>query len=224
MAKENINQKGAQLDASLEQTYVEKNLKKLAIGGAVVLTLVVCGILLNWYMGQRNEKAAQALYPCEQYFQAGNYEKALNGDGAQCEGFLAIADQYGCTKSGNVAKLYAGVSLAKLGKHAEAKEQLEAFSTKDDQMISPAALGALGNTYVQLGENEKGAETLVKAAKKADNNVLSPLFLVQAGEVYESLGQTDKALALYEQVKANYRASLQGSEIDKYIERAKGGK
>ena len=189
-----------------------------------MLGLVVCVILVNWYMGQRNEKAAQALFPCEQYFQAGNYEKALNGDGAQCEGFLAIADQYSCTKSANLAKLYAGVSYAQLGKHQEAKEQLEDFSTKDDQMISPAALGALGNTYIQLGDNEKGAETLVKAAKKADNNVLSPLFLVQAAEVYESLGQTDKALGLYEQVKANYRASLQGSEIDKYIERAKGSK
>ncbi len=225
MARNNRRrQKAAAKEAVEEESFVQKHLRLIA-GIAVVIVLVVVAIVLaRIFINKRGAKAELALFPCEQYFQQGNYEKALEGDGQQCDGFLTVASQYSMTKAGNLAKLYAGVSYAQLGKYDEAKQYLEKFSPKKDEMISPAALGALGNTYVQLGEQEKGAETLVKAAKKADNTVLSPLFLVQAGEVYEALGNKDKALELYELVKSHYRASVQGSEIDKYIERAKSSK
>ncbi|MCD7721277.1 MAG: tetratricopeptide repeat protein [Prevotellaceae bacterium] len=225
MARNNRRrQKAAEKEAVEQESFFEKHLRLIA-GIAVVIVLVVVAIVLaRIFINKRGAKAELALFPCEQYFQQGNYEKALEGDGQQCDGFLTVASQYSMTKAGNLAKLYAGVSYAQLGKYDEAKQYLEKFSPKKDEMISPAALGALGNTYVQLGEQEKGAETLVKAAKKADNTVLSPLFLVQAGEVYEALGNVDKALELYELVKSHYRSSVQGSEIDKYIERAKSSK
>lgn len=224
MAKQNLNQKGTDLNAALQEGFFQKNLKKIVICCGVVVALVIAGILCHMWMNQRAEKAAEALYPCEQFFQQGNYEKALNGDGQECLGLLAVADQYGHTKSGNLAKLYAGLSYVQLGKYEDAKKYLEDFSSKDDEMVSPAALGALANVNAELGDNEKAAETLVKAAKKADNDVLSPLFLIQAGEIYESLGQKEKALELYEQVKGSYRGSMSAGEIDKYIERAKRAK
>ncbi len=221
MSKKNKSQRAAGLDASLQESFVQNNLRKIAMICGVVV-VVVLGIIGGWsYYSNRCAKASEALYPCEQYFLSGDFEKALEGDGVQCVGFVAIADKYSFTKVGNLAKLYAGISYVQLGKYEEGKTYLEKFSSKKDEMISPAALGALGNTYVQLGEVEKGAETLVKAAKKADNTVLSPIFLVQAGEIYESLGEKAKALELFELVKSNYRASTQGNEIDKYIERAK---
>ena len=87
-------------------------------------------------------------------------------------------------------------------------------------MISPAALGALGNAYAHLNQLDKAVETLKKAAAKADNNSLSPLFLVQAGEILESQGKQADALELYKQVKNKYFNSYQYQTIDKYIERA----
>ncbi len=224
MAKGKKNKKASQQEAAPEVSFVQKNLRIIVVICVVVVVVVIAYVLGRIFINQRNQKATEALYPCEQYFQAANFEKALEGDGQLCVGFLTVADQYSMTKTGNLAKLYAGLSYAKLGNYEEAKKYLEKFSPKNDAMISPAAMGALGNTYVQLGDAQKGAETLEKAAKKADNTVLSPLFLVQAGEIYESLGKTDKALQLYEQVKARYRASVQGSEIEKYIERVKRSK
>ncbi len=224
MAKGKKNKNARQQEVAPEVSFVQKNLRIIVIVCIVVVVVVVAYVLGRIFISQRNQKATEALYPCEQYFQAANFEKALEGDGQLCVGFLTVADQYSMTKTGNLAKLYAGLSYAKLGNYEEAKKYLEKFSPKNDAMISPAAMGALGNTYVQLGDAQKGAETLEKAAKRADNTVLSPLFLVQAGEIYESLGKTDKALQLYEQVKAKYRASVQGSEIEKYIERARRSK
>jgi tetratricopeptide (TPR) repeat protein len=97
---------------------------------------------------------------------------------------------------------------------------LEDFSTQDDDMVSPAAVAALGNLYVKKGDKEKGVQTLIKAATEADNDAVSAVFLLQAGEVYESLGQNDKAVELYNKIKKQYFRSPLSQEIDKYIERA----
>lgn len=216
--------KGMAVEAVEEVSLVQKNLRKIVICVCAVVAIVVAVVLWVTYAGNRNQKAAEALYPSEQLFQQGQYEKALNGDGQQVLGFIEVAKQYGSTKAGNVAKLYAGLAYAQLGNLEEAEKYLKDFDTKSDEMISPAAIGALGNVYAQMGQNDKAVETLVKAAKKASNVVLSPVFLVQAGEILEAEGKADEALKLYEEVKTRYAASQQGQEIDKYIERVKVGK
>ena len=208
-------------EAVQEENFIQKNLKKI---GACVLGLLVCvfvAIGCYYYFDAQNKKAAEALFPCEQLFQKGDFEKALNGDGQQVLGLVEVAKKYGSTKAGNVAKLYAGLAFVQTGKFEDAEKYLKDFDTKDDEMISPAALGALGNVYAELGQNDEAVSTLKKAAKKADNNVLSPLYLVQAGEILEADGKKAEALELYEKVKDNYRGSMQGQEIEKYIQRVK---
>ncbi|MCD8266221.1 MAG: hypothetical protein LUC33_03605, partial [Prevotellaceae bacterium] len=153
-------QKAAAKEAVEEVSFFEKHLRLIAYIAAAVVLVVLAIVLARIFINRRGAKAELALYPCEQYFLQGNYERALGGDGQQCDGFLTVASQYSMTKAGNLAKLYAGLSYAKMGQYDEARQYLEKFSPRKDEMISPAALGALGNTYVQLGEQEKGAETL----------------------------------------------------------------
>ena len=97
----------------------------------------------------------------------------------------------------------------------------ESYKQADDQMVSPASLAALGNCYVKKGDNAKGAELLVKAAKAADNDAVSPICLKQAAELYEEMGQKEKAVELYQQIKDKYFRSPLANEMDKYIEAAK---
>ena len=216
-----IKKKAVAQEAVQEEGFIQKNLKKIGVCVAGLLVCVMVAIGANYYFDAQNKKAAEALYPCEQLFQKGDFEKALNGDGQEVLGLLEVAKKFGRTKAGNVAKLYAGLAFAQTGKFEDAEKYLKDFDAKGDEMISPAALGALGNVQVELGQNDKAVETLKKAAKKADNNVLSPLYLVQAGEILEAEGKAAEALKLYEDVKANYRGSLQGQEIEKYIQRVK---
>ena len=96
---------------------------------------------------------------------------------------------------------------------------LESYDKCDDEMITPAAVGVLGNCYAQLNQLDKATETLLKAAEMADNNTLTPMYLQQAGEIFESQGNTDKALNCYNEIKNKYPQSMQAVEIDKYIER-----
>ena len=132
-----------------------------------------------------------------------------------------MASEYGSTKAGNLANLYVGLCYANLDKWKEAAQYIEKFSGADDDMVSPAAIGALGNVYAHLNQLDKAVTTLKKAAESADNNSLSPTFLIQAGEILESQGKKDEALKLYQRVKDKYFNSMQYQTIDAYIERVK---
>ena len=197
------------------EAFFEKN-KKALIGCVVAVIVIIAGIILcnTYYLKPRAEKASTELAKSQELFDQQQYEKALPG-------FQKVADEYGSTDAGNLAQLYIGICQANLGKWQEAVNALESFSGQDDQMVSPAAEGALGNAYANLNQLDKAVEHLKKAAKMADNNTLSPAFLIQAGEILESQGKKAEALELYQQVKEKYVNSMQYQSIDKYIERAK---
>jgi tetratricopeptide (TPR) repeat protein len=203
------------------KSFFEKNKKAIVYGGGALLAIIIAALLIHqFYIVPRGQKANESLFAAQELFMNGEYEKALNGDG-QNMGFLAVADEFGSTKAGNLAHLYAGLCLYQTDRFQEAIEQLEDFSSCGDDMVSPSVIGTIANCYAELGQNEKAVEMLVKAAKKADNNTLSPIYLIQAGQIYESLNQNDKALDCYNQIKTKYQQSMQYNEIDKYIERVK---
>ncbi|MBQ0023793.1 MAG: tetratricopeptide repeat protein [Prevotellaceae bacterium] len=209
------------LDVQLSkgEAFIEKNWKVIsAILGAVIIIVLGTYFYKN-YMAGREAEAQKAIASAQTAFAQQQWEQALNGEG-NSKGFIKIIDEFGGTKTANLAKLYAGLACANTGKTDEAIKYLEDYSAQGDQMVSPSALEALGNCYVQKGENEKGAETLMKAASKANNDAVSPVFLLQAGQIYESIGNNDKAIEIYNQIKKQYFRSPVSQDIDKYIERA----
>ncbi|RHL61639.1 tetratricopeptide repeat protein [Bacteroides thetaiotaomicron] len=196
--------------------------KNAIIGGVVAVIIIVGGFIMykNLYAEPREEKAQAALFKGQEYFEQDAYEQALNGDSIGYVGFLKVADEYSGTKAANLAKAYAGICYAQLGKYDEAVKMLDGFNG-GDQMVAPAILGATGNCYAQLGQLDKAASTLLSAADKADNNSLSPIFLMQAGEILVKQGKYDDAVNAYTKIKDKYFQSYQAMDIDKYIEQAK---
>ncbi len=196
--------------------------KNAIIGCVVAVIVIIAGVM--WYRSYRSEeqtKASTAMAKAQENFQNGLYELALNGDSLNANGFLQIASEHGSTKAGNLANLYAGLCYANLEKWEDAAQYLEKYEANDDQMISPAAMGALGNAYAHLDQLDKAVSTLVKAAEMADNNSVSPTLLIQAGQILEKQGKKADALKLYKQVKEKYFKSMQVQyqTIDEYIER-----
>ena len=212
---------GLDVQLTKSEAFIERQWKTI-VGVLLAVIVVVAGIFIyRKYMAGVEVDAQNAIAKSQQAFSAAQYDVALNGDSTGTMGFLKVIDEFGGTKTANLAHLYAALCYVNLGQADEAIAQFEKFDGKDDQMISPQAVAALGNCYVQKGDKEKGAELLVKAAKQADNDAISPLALFQAGEIYEELGQKEKALELYQQIKDKYFRSALAGEIDKYIERVK---
>lgn len=210
---------GLDVELKKSEAFIEKNWKKLAGILLAVIVIISAYYIYENYAESKEAKAQTAIAAAQQAFAMQQYEQALNGDGATA-GFTKVMKEYSGTKTANLAKLYAAICYANTGKADDAIKMFEDFSQKSDEAISPASIAALGDCYIQKGNNEKGVELFLKAAKAADNDALTPVFLLKAAQVYESMNQSDKALELYQQIKKDYFRSQISQDIDKYIERA----
>lgn len=205
---------------STSEAFLLKN-KNLLLGIVAAIVVVVAGVLgyKHFISVPKELKAAEAIFKGEQYFGADNYEIALNGDSTGYAGFVKLADEFSGTDAGNLANAYAGICYAQLGKYEDAIKFLDKFSA-DDYFVAPAIIGTLGNCYAQVGQLDKAAATLLKAADKANSVSLSPIYLLQAGQILEKQGKNAEAVEAYKQIKTKYANSYQAMDIDKYIERA----
>ncbi len=212
------------------QTFFLKYKKIILSVLGVLVVLIVGGILYHNFVSVPNEEeASTALARGQEYFNAEQFDKALNGDGAGYAGFLSIASDYSSTDAGNLANLYAGLCYAQQQKPDwnKAVEYLEKYDGGSDMLISPAAEGALGDAYANTNQVDKAIKAFKKAADMANsqaedgvNNSIAPRMLIKAGELLESQGKKDEALKIYQDVKKTYINSAAYQEIDKYIERA----
>ena len=216
VTKEDQNLENVQDALNTTSAWIEKNQNKLT-WAITVIALVVTGVLaLNTYVikpkavevSNENAKAVN-------YFMQGDWEKALNGDDAECVGFQAIADEYKLFQGGKLAALYAGVCYYQLGQYEDAAAYLTKFSA-NDLTIEPAALQLLGDAYVQMEEYGKAAKVF-EAAAKSGNELIAPMSLMKVGKVYLELGNKVAAKKAFETIKAQYPASAEAQDADKYI-------
>jgi len=205
---------------SRSEQFIEKNQKNLIYGVLAIVILVAAFLSVkHYYLAPREIKAAEAIFKGEYYFSVDSFALALNGNGVDYEGFEEVIKQYGSTKSGNLAKAYAGICYYRLGDTDQAISKLKSFSAKD-QMVSPAITGLIGDCYVNMGNTKEGISFFEKAAKQANNEVISPIYLKKAGIAYESLNQYKDAVKAYTTIKEKYSNSTEAADIDKYIIRA----
>lgn len=227
MANKNIsNVAPMEQELNKQEAFFLKFRKQILILVAAIIVIIGgYAAYKNLVAEPREDKASTALAKAQEMFGQGEFQKALNGD-KTTEGFLAVSENYGGTDAANLAKAYAGLCYANLGKWKEAVSCLEDFSAQDDMMISPAVTGALANAYANTGDIDKAISTFKKAAKMADeqaadntNNSLSPSYLISAARLLESQKKSSEALEIYKEIKEKYVNSAVSQDIDKYIER-----
>ena len=205
---------------SKSELFIENNSKKIMLG--ILALAVIVGAFFGYrhgYLIPQQKKASVALFKGEQYFAKDSFQLALNGNGADYEGFEAIIDQYGNTQSGNLAKAYAGICYFKLDQYDKALEKLKSFDASD-KMISPTIIGLIGDCYVNMDNAKEGVAYFEKAANAADNEIISPIYLKKAGFAYESMQQYNNAVKVYTLIKEKNYNSIEAADIDKYITRA----
>lgn len=218
--EENLEQVENALSKS--EAFIEQNQNKILIAIAVFVVGFLAITGYSKYVVEPKEKEAQnQIFKGEVYFEKDSFNLALNGDG-DFLGMLSIIDDYKGTKTGNLARYYAGVSYMHLGNYQEAIDELEAYKLKDE-LIAPAALGALGNCYLELNDFSNAIAKFQKAASY-DNILTAPVFLKKLGVSYELNGDFDKAVETYTKIKNQYKNSAEAREIDKFISRALASK
>ncbi len=216
--------------ASKTEAFVSKY-QNIIVGFIVLVIVVVLGFLgYNKFIIQpQQEEASNELSQSQIYF-----DLALEADettqrdslftlainGAQGKfGFVDIANEYSNTKAGDLANYYAGISYLNIGEYQKAIEYLESFSA-DDEMISTFALGAIGDAFLQLEQDEDALEYYEKAAKNRDNDYTTPKYYFKAALTAIRLKNADKAVQYLELVKDQYPSSEESKKLDPYLGKA----
>ncbi len=198
------------------EQFIENN-QKTIINVVLAILVVIGGYLAyNKFIKQpKIEEASNQIFGAQNYFEKDSFNLALNGDG-NISGFLEIADNYGSTPSGNLAKYYAGLCYLYLGDYQQAIHYLKAFSS-DDMLISSMALANIGDAYMQLKEYDNAAEYYKKAATSKINDFSTPIFLMKNALAYEKTQNYEAALEIYEKIQRDFPNSPEARDIEKHI-------
>jgi predicted negative regulator of RcsB-dependent stress response len=196
------------------ESYLEQNKKLISTIGIAVVLAVGGYFGYNWYIGEQDKEAQEAMFHAVYYFEADSLDKALNDGKGGRMGLLSIAENYGGTKAGNLAHFYVGAIYLKKGKYQEAIDHLEQYSGSD-LLVTPRANCLTGDAYLELDNKEKALEYYKKAALHAPNKFFSPRYLMKAALVQELMKNYDDAINTYTTVIEKYNESQESGEANK---------
>ena len=168
----------------------------------------------------REQKAADALFKAQQYYQMDSLRLALNGDGLN-PGFEKVIKDYGGTEAGNLARFYTGSIYLKTGNFGKAANYLSDFSTSAKQ-IQARAYKLLGDAYAEQGKNGDALTAYKKAAHEyEDDDANSAEYLFTAAYFADRvMNNKNEAIDLYKELKKKYPQTQYGNEADKFLAQA----
>lgn len=203
------------------EQFVLKN-QKIVSGVAVAVIVIIVAVVgyFQYYLPSQNEEAQENFFQAQLYFQQDSFQQALNGDGMY-PGAVSIADEYGRTATGNLARYIAGVSYLYLNDFDNAIEYLKDYKEKDD-LIGAMSHMALGDAYMEKGRSdnamyEKGLEQYKKAAEMTENEFVAPKILFKLARAYEYFDKGDQAAEHYEMIIDKYPLSNEGPLSEKHL-------
>lgn len=214
------------LDASANKigSWFTLNQSKIfyAIGAIAVAAVGYLGYQ-NFIMEPKEDEAANEMFQAQQYYEqavSGTasdslFNLALNGGEGKL-GFLGIAEEYSGTQAAKLAHYYAGTTYLNIGKYKEAIQHLEQFNS-DDMFLKAMSLGAIGDAFAELKQNQEAFEYYKKASEHTPNDFSTPRYAYKAGLMALELGKKDEALKLFTNVKENYKGSVEAANIDVYL-------
>lgn len=202
------------------ELFLEKN--KQAVTIAAVAVLVIVGGLLGYKKFIAEPRAAEArdmIWKAQYYFEIDSLDQALNGDGNYL-GFAQVAEEYGSTTTGNLAKFYMAVIHHQQGAYEHALYYYKEAKLKDD-VLRVMATGNQGDVLVEMGRPAEAAGLFMQAADMVKSDYTTPMFLMKAGIVYQQQGDWQNAAKCYGRITTDFPNSPDANTAKKYAARAK---
>jgi tetratricopeptide (TPR) repeat protein len=188
-------------------TFVQKNGKIIIILSATIIILVGLILLFRSNSEKNETNAMKALARIESYYLQGELENALFAPdsmnpvrGEKIIGLIKIVNEYGSTKAGARATLFAADAHYQLGKFSEAKIYYEkAIQSKIDE-IKIGGYAGVASCNEKDGKLKDAAANYLKAVKLISDEGLQLRYLYFAGLCSEKAGDKDAAKKLYRQM------------------------
>ena len=223
MKKTNSTEKQfANIEEGLSKTeqFIENNSKVLfsIIAGLVVLFIAFYSYN-NLYKAPLNKKAQNQLFIAEQYFEKDSFQTALEGTN-KFDGLITISSKYANTKSGSLAKYYAGISYLNIGEYKKAIAILDKYKS-DDKLLLSIAQVAIADAFAELSQPTEALEYYKKAVEIEQNALITPITLFKSAQLYEIEEKYNDAIKCYETIKEDYPESEISKSVEKYINQLK---
>ena len=201
-------------------SWAVENRSQLIAAGVVVA--VVLAIVLGgwWYVDYRDQQAqgelsgaiekyngpvrpaGQPPVPGELSFaSAQERAKVTNAE------FTRIADKYGFTQSGRIARYFAGITCHEMGDNANAEKALQMVANGRYKEVASLAKLALAGFYHDTGRDAQAIALYKDLADHPTASVGKSTAQFQLASLYEESHQPDQARALYQQMQKESPAS-----------------
>ncbi len=187
--------------------------EKLIYGATALIVILLIGFGGWWYMQRQDEAAGQALGHA-----IGIYSTPLSAAGqppapgttafatsqerakAAKDEFKSVADKYGRTNSGELAKYFVGLTDIDLNNTAEAERELKEVASTRNADTSALAKMALASLYRREGKDQDAIALYKQVADKPTNTVSKGAAQLEMAATYESK-DPQNARIVYQQIQ-----------------------
>jgi tetratricopeptide (TPR) repeat protein len=194
--------------------WASENRRSVIVTSSIVVAailIVVCGVL---FYQNRAAQASVAFGAAMQAYQTpiaapgqpvppGIKTYASVNDRAKAANdlFLGVADKYGMTPDGKVARYLAGLTYMEGGQNGPAESTLKQVASGWNSDLAALAKLSLAQLYRQTGRDPQAIDLYNELTAKPTSTVPSGLAQLQLAELYESEGKPELAKKVYAQLK-----------------------
>lgn len=197
--------------------YIKQRQRWLYVMVALVMTGVIGTLLWVRYKNQWETIAQREIFHAVYDFEAGNFQQALEGDGTYL-GILDIIQEYGVTKTANLARFYAGVCHIHQQNYEAAIQHLKQVKAHDG-LLQARAWALVGDAYTQQQCYPQAITYYLKASDYKPNEFFTPTYLAKAAAVYEKQQDYQAALLCYQRIIKEYPQATLYQEACKHAGR-----
>ncbi|MEG9434796.1 tetratricopeptide repeat protein [Edaphobacter sp. HDX4] len=194
--------------------WATENRRTLVVVSAIVAALIVILAVGAFIFNHRSEQATTAFGEAMQAYQAPlaspgqqvppgvkTYPSTAERAKAANQLFLKVADSYGMTSSGKLARYFAGLTYMEAGENSQAESTLKDVAGSWNGDLSSLAKLALAQLYRKTNRDAQAVEVYNDLTAHPTNSVPAGTAQLQLADLYESENKPELAKKVYAQLK-----------------------
>ncbi|MCK9410550.1 MAG: tetratricopeptide repeat protein [Bacteriovoracaceae bacterium] len=203
-------------------SWYETNKKLLTNIGIAIAVLVAGGWFYINNNRTNNEKAANEFAKVFSYYDNGQYQIAIAGlPEKNVRGLLAIVNDYGSTKYGNIAQFYLANCYFNTGEFDKAMEAFDNANV-DAPILETSRIAGIAACYEVKANFADAAKYFEKAGKANANDPNTAEYLSNAARNYARSGNKELAIELYKLIKKEHSSSAAARDAERYLDELRG--
>jgi tetratricopeptide (TPR) repeat protein len=194
--------------------WASENRRPLILVGSIVGALIVILVVVAVIFNQRSEKADVAFGEAMQTYQTPlatpgqqvppgvkTFPSAVERAKAANQLFLNVANNYGMTSSGKMARYFGGLTYIEAGNNSQAESTLKEVAGGWNSDLASLAKLALAQLYRQTGRDSQAIEVYNDLTAHPTNSVPAGTAQLQLADLYEAENKPEMAKKIYAQLK-----------------------